>query len=135
VSAVSFIGGTIKANGNTLSFDGSSSSIAYNLPSSADKVTISISNSAGKVVRSFEAGAQSSGDQSCTWDGKDASGTTLSPGAFTYSIIASTSGTSVTATTYTTGIVSGVSFSSDTPTLSVGSVSVPLTDVICVQAA
>jgi len=135
MSAVSFIGGTVKANGNALSFDGSSSSIAYNLPSSADKVTISISNSAGKVVRSFEAGAQSSGDQSCTWDGKDASGTTLSPGAYTYSIRASASGTSVTATTYTTGIVSGVSFSSDTPTLSVGSVSVPLTDVISVQAA
>lgn len=135
LSAVSFIGGTVKANGNAISFDGSSSpTIAYNLPSSADKVTISISNSAGKVVGSFEFGAQSAGDQACTWDGKDASGTTLSAGAYTYSIAASSSGTSVTATTYTTGIVSGVSFSSDTPTLTVGAVSVPLTDVISVQA-
>jgi flagellar basal-body rod modification protein FlgD len=135
LSAVSFIGGTVKANGNAISFDGSSSStIAYSLPSSADKVTISISNSAGNVVRSFEIGAKSSGDQACTWDGKDASGTTLSSGAYTYSIAASFSGTSVTATTYTTGIVSGVSFSSDTPTLTVGAVSVPLTDIISVQA-
>lgn len=134
LSAVSFIGGAVKANGNAVSFDGTSSSaIEYNLPSSADTVTISISNSAGKVIRSFEAGAQSSGDQTCTWDGKDASGTTLSSGAYSYSIAASSSGTSVTATTFTTGSVNGVSFLSDTPTLTVGFVSVLLADVISVQ--
>ncbi|MDD2851417.1 MAG: flagellar hook assembly protein FlgD [Desulfuromonadaceae bacterium] len=136
LSAVSFIGGTVKANGNAVSFDGSSTStLAYNLSSSADTVTISISDSSGTVVRSFEAGAQSSGDQTCTWDGKDTFGTTLSSGAYTHSIAASSSGTSVTATTYTTGSVSGVSFLSDTPTLTVGAVSVPLADVISVQAA
>lgn len=134
LSAVSFIGGTVKANGNSINFDGSSSTaLTYNISSSADTVTISVSDPAGKLVRSFDVLDQSSGDQSCTWDGKDSSGTTLPAGAYTFSVKASASSQSVTSTTYTSGVVNGVSFSSETPTLTIGAISVPLTDVISVQ--
>jgi len=131
MSAVSFIGKTVTANGNSINCDGSlSSNITYNLGSAADTVAISVSDSSGNVVRNIAAGAQSSGDQSYTWDGKDSSGTMLPAGAYTFSVTASNSGSSVTTTAYTSGTVSGVSLSSDSPVLTVGAVTIPLTDVI-----
>lgn len=135
MSSVSFIGKNVKANGNAVSFDGTSAaSLQYNLPSAASTATVTISNAAGNVVRTATLGAQAAGDGSYSWDGKDNSGTTLSAGAYTFAVTAaSSSGTAVTATTYTTGLISGVNLSGSTPSLTIGSTSVALTDVINVQ--
>ena len=136
MSAVSFIGKTVTANGNSINFDGSSaSSLSYSLGTSADSVTITISNASGNIVRTVQAGAQTTGNNSYVWDGKDNSGAMVESGAYSFAVAGTTSGgTSVTTTTYTSGIVSGVSFSSDTPILTIGTVPVPMTDLLSVLA-
>lgn len=135
MDSVSFIGKTVKANGNAVSLDGSSpAALQYNLPSASTATTLKISDSSGKTVRTVSLGAQSAGDRSYTWDGCDDSGSKLSAGAYTYSVSGTTgSGAAVTATSYITGIVDGVNLAGTSPYLTTGSVSIPLTNVISVS--
>ena len=132
MSSASLVGKQVKANGNAASYDGSSSvSLQYNLGSAATSATLKISDSSGNVVRTVSLGAQSAGDGSYTWDGCDDSGNKLSAGAYTFAVTGTTSsGASVSTTTYTTGTVNGVNLSNSVPYLTIGSVSVALTDVI-----
>jgi flagellar basal-body rod modification protein FlgD len=135
MNSVSFIGKTVKANGDSIAFDGSSSTaVQYNLSSASTATKLIISNSAGEAVRTVSLGAQSAGDNSYTWDGCDDSGTKLSSGAYTFSVSATTaSGASVTTKTYTTGVIDGVNLANSDPYLTIGSVSVPLTNVVSVS--
>lgn len=137
MSAVSFIGKTVTALGNSIPYDGTSSAVInFNLPDSVSAATLSISDSSGNIVRSYALDSMAAGDGSCTWDGKDSDGNALAAGNYTYGIVATgIDGSSVTATTYTTGTISGVSFASDTPSVTVGSQSYPLTDIVNIQAA
>jgi len=132
LSAVSFIGKDVKANGNTAAFDGSTAtSLEFNLPSSASAATLTITDSSGNTVKTVSLGACNSGDNSYSWDGTNSSGTLQSAGAYTFAVSAtSASGTAVTATTYTVGKVDGVDLSGTTPKLTIGSTSVSLSDVI-----
>ncbi|MBI5655316.1 MAG: flagellar hook assembly protein FlgD [Geobacter sp.] len=136
LSSVSFIGKSITANGDGISFDGSSAAeLQYNLEGAANSVTITISDESGAAVRTVTQSGLEAGDHSYTWDGKNSSGELVSAGAYTFAVSAtSSSGVDVTATTYTTGLVDGVSLSDDTPALTLGAVSVPLTDVISIKA-
>lgn len=135
MDSVAFIGKTVKANGNTVSFDGSSAApLQYNLSAASAATTITISNSSGEAVRTVNLGAQSAGNLSYSWDGCNDGGTALPAGAYTFSVSAkSASGASVTATTYTTGRIDGVNLAGSDPYLTIGSVSIPLTDVISVS--
>lgn len=132
LSAVSFIGKDVKANGNTATFDGSNStSLEFNLSSSAASAQLTISDSSGNTVNTVSLGACNSGDNSYSWDGRDSSGVVQSAGSYTFTVTAtSSSDSAVTATTYTTGKVDGVNLSGTTPTLEIGSTSVELSDVI-----
>ena len=132
LSAVSFIGKDVKANGNTATFDGSSATaLEFNLPSSSASTDIKITDSTGKTVRTATIGACSAGDTSVAWDGRDDSGALLPAGSYTFAVTAkSASSSSITATTYTTGKIDGVDLSGTTPQLTIGSTSVALSDVI-----
>jgi flagellar basal-body rod modification protein FlgD len=134
ISSVSFIGKNIKANGNSAAFDGSSStSMQYNLSVPASSATVMISDAAGNTVRTATLGAQTSGDSTYAWDGRDNSGTLLPAGAYSFAVNAtSASGAAIAATTYTAGRVDGVNMSSGTPMLTIGAATVALTDVISV---
>jgi flagellar basal-body rod modification protein FlgD len=135
MSSVSFIGKNVKANGNATSFDGTSpASLQFNLAAPASTATVTISDAAGKVVRTATLGAQAAGNASFSWDGRDSSGTLLSAGAYTFAVsAASSSGAAVAATTYTTGRIDGVNLTGSNPSLTIGSASVSLADVISVQ--
>jgi len=135
MSSLSLVGKNIVANGNSISFDGSdAASLQFNLPSSASAAAISISDASGNAVKTASLGAQAAGNVSYTWDGTNNNGTLLPAGAYTYAVTAtSSSGAAVTATPYTTGIVTGVDLTGSTPSLTVGSMSVPITNIINVQ--
>ncbi len=135
VNSAGFIGGNIKANGTGVNFDGSTSAtLQYNHSVPTSSGTVTITNSSGSVVRTATLGALSAGDNSFTWDGRDGSGALLPAGAYNFTVKGtSASGTAVEATTYITGRVDGVSFANNTPTLSIGYLSVPITDVISVK--
>lgn len=135
MTSVSFIGKTVKAFGNSAAFDGTSpASLQYNLSVPTASATLTISDASGKTVRTASLGAKTAGDGSFTWDGKDNSGSAVPAGAYSFSVAGTTAGgASVAATTYTAGRVDGVSLVNGTPSLTIGSASVSLTDVISVK--
>ncbi len=132
LTAVSFIGRDVKANGNIATFDGSApSTLEFNLSVPAASAQVSILDSAGRTVRTAVLGATSAGDNSFSWDGRDTSGAVLPAGAYTFAVTATlANGSSVSATTYTTGKIDGVNLSGNTPQLTIGATSVALSDVI-----
>ncbi|MBV5338278.1 MAG: flagellar hook assembly protein FlgD [Deltaproteobacteria bacterium] len=132
LTAVSFIGKDVKANGNSASFDGTvSTNLQFNLPLAASSTQVSIVNSSGQTVRTAALGSSGAGENSFSWDGHDNSGALLPAGAYTFSVSATAAdGSSLAATTYTTGRIDGVDLSGSTPVLAVGAVSVALGDVI-----
>jgi flagellar basal-body rod modification protein FlgD len=132
LTAVSFIGKDVKANGNSTSFDGSSSkALEFSLTVPAEKTQITITDGSGKTVRTAALGSSKAGDNSFTWDGRDNSGALLPSGAYTFNVTATAAnGSSLTATTYTTGRIDGVDLSGSTPQLTIGDLSVALSNVI-----
>ncbi len=132
LTAVSFIGKDVKANGNAASFDGSTPSpLEYSLALPSATTQVSILDASGKTVRTATLGSSTAGDKVFSWDGRDNSGALLPAGAYTFSVrAADANGTTLTATTYTTGRVDGVNLSGSTPQLSIGATTVELGDVI-----
>jgi len=135
LSSTGLVGGTIKAKGSDVNYDGTTSPVLqYNLASGVSSATLTIKNATGSTVRTVTMSDLSAGDGSYTWDGCDSSGNKLSAGAYTFALSGTTtSGTDATATTYTTGVVDGVSFANNTPYLKIGAISVPLTNVVSVS--
>jgi flagellar basal-body rod modification protein FlgD len=132
LTAVSFIGKSVKANGNAASFDGTNPSpLEFSLTMPTAATVLTISDASGKVLRSDSIGASTSGDKLYYWDGKDSRGAVLPAGAYTFAIKAiDASGKELPVTTYTTGKVDGVDLSGSAPTLTVGAAIVKLKDVI-----
>ena len=132
LTAVSFIGKDVKANGNVATFDGSSTTaIEYNLSIPSTSTQISIVDASGTIVRTAEFGTSTAGDNVVSWDGRDNNGALLPAGAYTFAVIAkSADGSSLPVTTYTTGKIDGVNLSGSAPLLTIGSTSIALADVI-----
>ena len=135
LSSVSFIGKDVKANGNSVSFDGTSpTSMQFNLSGAVNSTTISITDANGKAVKTITTGALGTGDSAVAWDGRDNNGTLLPAGAYSFSANGTTAGgTNVLATTYTSGRIDGVSIVNGIPMLTVGAASIALSDVISVK--
>ena len=136
LTALSFIGKDVKANGNAATFDGSApSSLEFNLSLPAASAQVSIVDGSGRTVRTATIGSADAGDNSFSWDGRDNSGALLPAGAYTFAVSAtSAAGSSLPVTTYTTGRIDGVNLAGGTPQLSIGASSVALSDVISVGA-
>jgi flagellar basal-body rod modification protein FlgD len=135
LSSVSFIGKEVKAAGNAISFDGTASAnLQFNQIVPTVSNEISIKNAAGSVVRTITTGALISGDAAVSWDGRDNSGTLLPAGAYNFSVNGTTaSASAVVATTFTSGTISGISFSNGSPMLTIGSITIPFSDVVSVK--
>lgn len=132
LTAVSFIGKDVKANGNVATFDGSSTTaIEFGLSTPSTTTQISIVDASGTIVRTAELGASTAGDNVVSWDGRDNNGALLPAGAYTFAVVAkSADGSSLPVTTYTTGKIDGVNLSGSAPQLTIGSTSIALADVI-----
>jgi flagellar basal-body rod modification protein FlgD len=130
IQASSFIGKKVNASGNTISYKGESSSITFNLANNAADAIVTIYNSSGTSVRTIDMKNVQKGDVTCTWDGKDDNGQTLSPGTYYYKISATDySGSAVSSTTSTNGTVTGVRYDNGTIYLEVGDKEITLSQV------
>lgn len=78
------------------------------LQQAADKVTATISDKDGKVVRSIEIGGLSAGVHTFTWDGSANDGTNVPDGSYTVAINATNGGTQLVAQPLNFAMVSGV---------------------------
>jgi len=120
-SNLDFIGREVKAAGNTLyKSDDSLDQGSYYIEDGA-QVTVTIYDGDGKEVRRIEAGFQDAGEYALAWDGRDAGGTTVGNGIYTFDVAArDTNGFEVYTETYSKGMVTGVSNQYATPYLVIG---------------
>lgn len=90
------------------------------LTQAADKVTATITDSSGKVVRTLSMGAQTAGVHTFTWDGTLDDGSTAPDGAYNVSIAASQSSTQLVVQPLQFALVQGVTLGSDGNKLDLG---------------
>ncbi len=132
----SLIGREVEAKGDVLNLSASgSAAINFDLGGAAKEVTIKITDSNGKEVRTLALGARNAGVNSYTWDGKDANGNALPAGSYKIQVSAKdASGTAVDASTRFHGIVTGITYKNGAPILEIGSATVAVGDVISIRA-
>ena len=130
MAAVSFIGKQVNASGNAINYSGGESSIDFNLEGNASEVTVTIYNSAGSVVRTIGMNTVQQGDITCSWDGRNNNGESVSPGKYYFTVKATDfNGAAVKTSTYANGTVTGVKFENGTIFLQVGDKEVTLADI------
>ncbi len=88
----------------------------------ADRVTVTIKDSAGLAVRTLDLGGHDAGSLSFAWDGLSDGGAQAADGAYTISVSAVREGTDVAVKPLELGIVSSVVRTSDGVSLNVGGI-------------
>ena len=134
-NAASLIGKEITTNGNTLSLQsGTPATIGYQLGGNASKVVVNIQDSGGGLVRQLTIGAQTAGNQTVVWNGKDDAGNTVPAGVYAFEINAfDINGKQVSASGQVQGVVTGITLNGSEPLLDMGGVQVPLSSVTSVR--
>jgi flagellar basal-body rod modification protein FlgD len=134
-AATAFIGKDVEYHNSSLAWNGSTPVVASaTLGAAAQKVTVSVSDAAGNVVTTFDAGARAAGDSSITWDGTDGKGKALPPGHYTFQPTAfDAAGKAVPITLSTEGTVSGVAFQGGVPLLRIGTELIKMSDVTSIN--
>ena len=135
-NAASLIGKEVSTAGNTISLQsGTTAPVSYLLSANATKVVANIQDSSGNLVRQLVVGAQNAGDQTITWDGRDASGKAAPSGLYTFEINAfDLAGKPVQASGRIQGMVTGARWDGSEPVLELGNVQVPLSSVTRVRS-
>ncbi|WP_310608685.1 flagellar hook assembly protein FlgD [Buttiauxella brennerae] len=90
------------------------------LQQAADKVTATITDNTGKVVRTLDIGALTAGVHTFTWDGTTTDGTTAPDGAYNVAISATNGGTQLVAQPLNFAMVNGVTLNSGKTLLDLG---------------
>jgi flagellar basal-body rod modification protein FlgD len=131
----SLIGRTIEARNDSVQLkDTGSVGTAVNLGSGADKVTVEVSNEAGRVVRTFELDKKTAGQQNISWDGMTDGKERAKPGQYQFTVKAEDkAGNPVQADMGITGVVNGVSYENGFPEVVVGTTRVPLSNVTSIR--
>lgn len=109
VEATSMIGKYVLAPGSGMSLVKGSAMAGINLAADAAKVTVNITDSAGKLIATQDLGALKSGQQGFSWDGKDSNGNTVADGNYKFKVTAvDKAGKTVTADPLQLGMVNAV---------------------------
>lgn len=121
LQAASMIGHAALVPGKEIDLLKGQSDAAVELAQPADKLTVTISDSKGNVVRTLQVGAQDAGVVGFKWDGTDNTGAAVADGAYTFSATAVLGGKSSSPTTLSYGLVNSVSLTSSGAMLNMGS--------------
>jgi flagellar basal-body rod modification protein FlgD len=90
--ASSMIGHDVLVAGNEVSTTGTGGFFGVDLPVGADKLTVTIKNTAGATVRTLQLGAQESGTLPLNWDGYADDGSIAPTGSYKFDVTATISG-------------------------------------------
>lgn len=136
-SAATFIGKDVTFKGGDLALvAGRAPEATLDLGAAADKVTVSVSDGAGNVVRTLQLGAHDAGSFTVSWDGRDDHGALLGDGTYTLAPVAfRADGGSVAINVATRGTVTGVSFQDGVPLLKVGGSQVKMSSITAIDTA
>jgi flagellar basal-body rod modification protein FlgD len=136
-AAAGLIGRQVRASGDTLSLGSSGGvEVGYYLQADAAEVSISVTDSTGKIVRGLTSTDGGSGSHRLTWDGRDDAGSRLPAGSYTFKVTAKDEdGAAVTASSVVSGTVSGVTYRNGSAYLLVDGREVSLSEVLEVYQA
>lgn len=134
-NSVGFIGKEVTATGGYVRISaGNAGLLNYGLEKAASEVDVNIRDASGKLVRVLQKINVPAGNDSVSWDGRDSSGNRLPDGDYTFDVGATDiDGGVVRATARMTGIVSSVKYELGEPYLMIGSMKVPLQNVMEVR--
>jgi len=132
LAAAGLVGKEATFHSDTVQFDGvTPASVSGTLGGAAAQVTVTITDSAGKKVRTMQLGAMKEGPLTTAWDGRDDDGVPVPKGSFTISLTASdAAGTNVPATNWGKGRIDGISFEHGYAQLILGDRHITLSDVL-----
>jgi flagellar basal-body rod modification protein FlgD len=130
--AANLIGKDVKVTASDVTYGGqSSTTIGYNLPNNAADVTLTITNSAGAVVRTMNGLSRTSGDNQLSWDFTDNNGSKLPEGTYTFSVDATDAkGTSMSTNLFKLGTIQAVNYTSSGTTFTIDGSTYNLSDVL-----
>ncbi|MEL4014518.1 flagellar hook assembly protein FlgD [Dryocola clanedunensis] len=121
VQASTLIGhGVMIPGSKILSGSEATTPFGVELQQAADKVTATITDASGKVVRTIDIGALTAGVHTFTWDGSMTDGTTAPDGAYNVAINASNGSTQLVAQPLNFAMVNGVTLSNGATQLDLG---------------
>ncbi|HVW67830.1 MAG TPA: FlgD immunoglobulin-like domain containing protein [Steroidobacteraceae bacterium] len=120
-NGAALIGQTVLAPTSTATLDSSGGTVtgAVAAPSGAKLVTVTVKDSAGTLVDSFQVTPAASGMTNFTWDGTNTAGTAAAAGAYTISATSSDGSSNTTLTPYIASKVQSVVLDSSTSQLDV----------------
>lgn len=135
IQSTGFIGKTVTATGSLFGVKGGNPDpIRFDLTNAADSVYLQIYDNYGSFVNDIQAGSREAGEQQVQWDGRDANGTTVADGPYTFTIMAmNADGSIVSANSYTTGVVTGVDYKTGATNLLINDHEVPISSVIRIE--
>jgi len=126
-TAVSFIGKQIESEGDNLRNNGAGDAFSYEISGKAKTLSITVMDSKNAIVNSYINNSPTGGRQPFSWDGKDANGNNVMPGA--YKVLATAvdeKGNQIPVKTYTKGTVDGVDMANGQVNLLVGGAKISL---------
>lgn len=130
--ATTLIGKQVTATGNRVQLiEGTPAAVSFELQTPAQEATVTITDSAGNVVRTLEGQNLGSGIQSLEWDGLDDDGVAVPEGVYSFSVKATdASGAEVVTQPLIRGIAGSLMYSGGTAFLRIGDLSVSFGDVL-----
>lgn len=136
-SAVNFIGKDVRAMADFVDFDGTNpTAIGFETLSDAEKVTITVKDSNGDVVRKIELDQHDKGNHAYSWDGMNNKGKPVDEGTYNISVSATDAdGNNVDTIPVYEGRITGISYENGYPELLIGDHRLTLGDVIEVLEA
>lgn len=125
------IGRTVQAENNMINLGATGGGAsAVNLSRDAAKASVSIVNSAGRVVRTFDLTNLKAGLQRIEWDGRGSDNMRVPEGTYTVRVAATDAGDNpIDASMTVSGVVTSVSYENGYPELVLGTTRVPLSGV------
>ena len=127
LQAASMIGHGVLAPGSKIDMVKGVGLMGVELSGQADKVSVTIRDSGGTIVRTLELGEQKAGSLPIAWDGKSDTGTALPDGRYTFQVGAKLKDATVSTTALQFGLVGTVSTDAKGIKLNVEGMSDPVT--------
>jgi flagellar basal-body rod modification protein FlgD len=130
--STTMIGKEAKVTTSTVSYDGSGDvKLGYTLSSAAASASVTITDSAGKIVKTIKSTGVAAGDNRFTWDGTNDSGATVAAGQYTVKVTAKdSSGSALSSSSFLYGLVSAVRFKSTGAMFVIDGMEIPLSQVL-----
>ena len=135
--ATGLIGKTVEVTGDTIAWDGGEMvGTAFELPSAASQVEVTVRDADGNVVRTMALDAQSAGKHAFSWDGRTDTGATAPHGTYTFEVTGTdTQGEDFAATTFVSGEVDRITLGPDGTQLWIGDLALSMANVRSIAGA